>query len=151
MLNYRLHARQYLDELDEGHYPLDESYILLEDGILLQRRLQEMNLWATRPLVFLNMCESAQVFPDISEGLIDTFLKQGARSVIGTEIPMLARFADLFSRRFFDLIVGPDEPTSFGRALYELRRYYLDRGNPLAFAYTLYGDATTRMVLMENS
>jgi hypothetical protein len=58
---------------------------------------------------------------------------------------MLARFADLFSRHFFDLVLTPPRPASTGRALLELRRHYLDLGNPLAFAYTLYGDATMRL------
>jgi len=145
MTAYRLQAQKYLSGLEQDPQRVEENYILLDDGYLMQREMQEMDLWATRPLVFLNMCESAQVFPDISEGMIDLFLKKGARAVIGTEIPMLARFADLFAREFFDLVLTPPRPTSTGQALLELRRRHLDRGNPLAFAYTLYGDATTRL------
>jgi hypothetical protein len=33
-----------------------------------------MRLQRSAPLVFLNMCESAQVFPDMSDSLIDNFL-----------------------------------------------------------------------------
>ncbi len=145
MTAYRLEAQKYLADLEQEPQRIEENYILLDDGYLLQREMQEMDLWSTRPLVFLNMCESAQVFPEISEGMIDLFLKKGARAVIGTEIPMLARFADLFAREFFDLVLTPPKPTSTGQALLELRRRHLDRGNPLAFAYTLYGDATTRL------
>jgi len=145
MTDYRLQAGKYLSDLEQDQQRMEENYILLDGGYLLQREMQEMDLWATRPFVFLNICESTQIFPDISEGMIDLFLKKGARAVIGTEIPMLARFADLFSRHFFDLVLTPPKPVSTGRALLELRRHYLDRGNPLAFAYTLYGDATTRL------
>ena len=108
-----------------------------------------MNLRESTPLVFLNMCESAQVFPDISMGLVDVFLRKGARGVIGTEMPMLDHFADLFSRDFFDaLFYQQDEdqnPMSVGKILLDLRRKYLEKGNPLGFAYTLFGDATTHL------
>jgi hypothetical protein len=150
---YRMRAAKLLREEEPD---LDRTYIKLNEGYLLLTELNNlMNLKQVNPLVFLNMCESAQIFPDISEGLIDVFLKKGARAVIGTEMPMLPHFADLFSRRFFEafLTAPADEDTngdrnktaSVGFILYKLRREFLNKGNPLGFAYTLFGSAMTRL------
>jgi hypothetical protein len=147
---YRERAARLLAEL-EGPL-LTETHIKLTYGNLLLRELRNlMRLERAAPLVFLNMCESAQVFPHIAEGLIDIFLRKGARAVIGTEMPMLPHFADLFSRRFFEAFLYPQEAeevretAAVGPILHRLRREFLDRGNPLGFAYTLFGSATTRL------
>ena len=146
---YRERGLAELQELEGDHALLDETHIRLAHGRLLLRELREMaRLEKGAPLVFLNMCESAQVFPTISEGLIDTFLKRGARTVIGTEMPMLPHFADLFSRRFFERFLycgdGGAAPDA-GVVLLELRRTFLSQKNPLGFAYTLFGDARARL------
>ena len=91
MAEYRLRAQDYLADLEDNQHLMEENYILLDGGYLLQREMQEMDLWLTRPLIFLNMCESAQVFPNFSADTIDLFLKKGARAVIGAEISMLAQ------------------------------------------------------------
>ena len=140
MKTYRERALEDIEALEGGHNLLDESFIRLRRGMLLLRELYAlMNLRQSHPLEFLNMCESAQVFPLVKGGLIDAFLEKGARAVIGTEIPMLTPFADLYSREFFDALFFDGAPV--GEILYRLRRKYLDVGNPLAFAYTLFGDA----------
>jgi hypothetical protein len=103
------------------------------------------------PLVFLNMCESTEFYPGATDNLVDIFLERGAGGVIGTEMPMLTVFGDLMARRFFELYLGPDlesggsEGQGIGRVLWLLRRQFLDRGNPLGFAYTYFGDTTTRV------
>lgn len=147
---YRERGLAELQELEGDHALLDETHIRLAHGRLLLRELREMaRLEKGAPLVFLNMCESAQVFPTISEGLIDVFLKRGARTVIGTEMPMLPHFADLFSRRFFERFLyrsGTDGASpDAGAVLLELRRTFLNQKNPLGFAYTLFGDARVRL------
>jgi hypothetical protein len=148
MARYRQHLLEDVKEIEDKNL-LHETYIRLTKGYLSLQKLQNMALDTSEPLVFLNMCESAQVFPNISEGLIDAFLKKGARNVIGTEIPMLDRFADLFSRQFFDaLFFGLDkakQPMSIGEIMYNLRRKFMELGNPLGFAYTSFGDVTTRL------
>jgi hypothetical protein len=142
MKAYRERALGELEALERDHGLLDESFIRLSKGLLLLRELYAgMNLSRTHPLVFLNMCESAQVFPVLKGGLIDAFLEKGARAVIGTEIPMIAPFADLMSREFFDALLFAEKPAAAGEILYRLRRKHLDNGNPLGFAYTLFGDA----------
>lgn len=150
MKRYRKRALESLQKEIESAALFSETYIRLQKGDLLLRELRkEMNLRESTPLVFLNMCESAQVFPNVSGGLVDVFLRKGARGVIGTEIPMLDSFADLFSREFFNaLFYQKDEgknPVSVGKILFDLRRKFLDIGNPLGFAYTLFGDATMHL------
>jgi hypothetical protein len=102
-------------------------------------------------LVFLNMCESAQVLPSLSDGFVPFFIAHGARGVIGTECPMTATFAGPFAQEFFRRFFA-GQPV--GRILLDLRREYLrlepdeagnPRGNPLALAYTLYCDADLRL------
>ena len=44
-----------------------------------------------------------------------------------------------------DLILAEEQPVSIGRARYKLRRKYLLKGNPLGFACTLFGDASTTL------
>ncbi len=151
---YRKRAAEFLSDLEKRlEFSIDETFIRLQDGYLWMRELKEkVNLETSAPLVFLNMCESAQIFPSLSDGLIDIFLKRGARGVIGTEIPMIDSFADLFAREFFHLLFyqridinGDETPIPVGETLYELRRKFLDLENPLGFAYTMYGDATIHL------
>lgn len=94
------------------------------------------------PLVFLNMCESAQVLPSLSGGFVPFFIQHGARGVIGTECPMTSTFAHPFSQAFFGRFLQ-GQPA--GRVLWELRREFLEKGNPLGLAYTLYCDADVRL------
>jgi len=130
----------------------DHSYIQIEDTMLKLRdlRLFKPENSTLAPLVFLNMCESAEFYPGATDNLVDVFLERGAGGVIGTEMPMPTVFGDLISRRFFELYLSADskrdgEGQTIGRVLWLLRRQFLDQGNPLAFAYTYYGDATTRL------
>lgn len=149
MQQYRQRLIDFLQGLKDSDL-LSETFIRLYRGDIFLDELLDpqnpMNLEQSKPLVFLNMCESAQIFPNISKGFIDVFLRHQARGVIGTEIPMIPSFADLFSREFFEsLFHGQDaegKPLSIGNILFDLRRRYLDMGNPLGFAYTYYGDTT---------
>ena len=65
-----------------------------------------------------------------------------ARGVIGTECSMNTIFADDFARAFLTRFFQ-GEPA--GDILLALRRRYLEQGNPLALAYTLYCDADLRL------
>ncbi len=113
-------------ELSYGKLYLDELY----DGV---RKLP------SSPLVILNMCESAQVTPSLSESFFHFFLSRGASAVIGTECPMTVEFAHPFAEKFLaDLLSG--QPV--GEALREARRHFLSKKNPLGLAYTLFGRAT---------
>lgn len=97
-----------------------------------------------RPIVFLNMCQSAQLLPSLSSGLVNLFLQRDASAVIGTEGVMTGVFANEFSKSVFaELFAGED----IGTALWKSRRRFLadDLRNPLGLAYTLYGLATVRL------
>jgi len=131
----------------------DHSYIQIQDSML---KLGDLRLFkpadsTIAPLVFLNMCESAEFYPGATDNLVDVFLERGAGGVLGTEMPMLTVFGDLMARQFFELYLSADpedegsEGQMIGRVLWLLRRRFLDQGNPLAFAYTYFGDATTRL------
>ena len=149
MAQYRQQGLDFLEVLEGPERLRDETFILLQSGYLTLPKLRNMNLWNSAPMVFLNMCESAQVSPTLSEGLIDVFLKHGARGVVGTEMPMIPHFADLFSRRFFERFFfgrgTKREVEEVGKILLDLRCEFLEKGNPLGFAYVLFGDATTRL------
>jgi hypothetical protein len=100
------------------------------------------------PVVFLNMCESAEFYPGATDNLVDVFLRRGARGVIGTEVPIPPAFGDELARRFFKSFFAAEkngDGREIGRVLWDLRRGFLDEGNPMGFMYTYFGDSTTRL------
>jgi hypothetical protein len=94
----------------------------------------------TKPVVFLNMCQSADLLPGLSSGLPRLFLDREAAAVIGTEAPVTAQFADSFAREMLASLLGGER---LGRALLAARRRFNDDRNPLALLYTVYGSANT--------
>jgi hypothetical protein len=133
-------VREHLDDL----FDVSDSWLRLTRGKIPLTMLKETvpSEFSQHPLVFLNMCESAQVLPSLSDGFVPFFLQRGARGVIGTECSMNTIFADDFARAFLTLFFQGE---SVGRILLTLRRRYLKEGNPLALAYTLYSDAGLRL------
>lgn len=116
-------------ELSSGKVYLDELYHL-KDKVDLKKN----------PIVFLNMCESAQVIPTLSDSFIHFFLDRGAACVIGTECPMTVEFAHPFSEMFFEGLLRGD---CVGKAALEASRHFIkDLKNPLGLAYTIYGSVT---------
>lgn len=130
------------DLITHPDFEPDESWIGLTGGRLYLSDLRARPVRFTRrPIVFLNMCESAQVLPGLSESFVAFFLDRQARSVIGTECPMTNQFAHPFSEYLLgELLKG--EP--LGEALRRARRHFVGRKNPLGLAYTLFGSGTTR-------
>jgi HEAT repeat protein len=115
-------------ELSYGRLYLDELYDDIESKL------------GSKPLVFLNMCESAQITPSLSDSFIHFFINRGAKGVIGTECPMTVEFAHPFSEKFLgDLLAGE----TVGNALLNARYHFIKLKNPLGLAYTLFGSATT--------
>ncbi len=120
----------------------DESWIGLPYGKILLKELMAEEMRLTRsPVVFLNMCQSAQLLPTLSESFVSLFLGRKARSVIGTECPMTTKFAHPFSERVLRALM---EGKPIGGALLEARRAFMKKRNPLGLAYTLFGSATTQ-------
>jgi hypothetical protein len=123
----------------------DESWIFIGDAEVKERTLIAAKFFERRrPIVFLNMCQSADLLPSMSDGFVRLFLKRNAAAVLGTESPMTAVFAAAFAKTMFDaLFSGKD----IGTALLATRRHYLGstQRNPLGLAYTLYGRATAKV------
>jgi hypothetical protein len=131
---------EHLDDL----FDVSDSWIRLTRGKIPLAMLKETvpDQFSRHPIVFLNMCESAQVLPSLSDGFVPFFIGRGARAVVGTECSMNTVFADDFARAF---LVRFFQGEAVGDILLALRRQTLDQGNPLALAYTLYGDADLRL------
>jgi hypothetical protein len=115
------------------------SYIQLTSGKLYLDELSEIRSVPGEPLVVLNMCESAQRSPLLSESFVHFFLDRGAAAVLGTECPMTVQFAHPFAEAFLEALLRGDE---VGEALLRSRRKFMEVKNPLGLAYTLYGRDT---------
>ncbi|WP_135611479.1 HEAT repeat domain-containing protein [Methanococcoides sp. AM1] len=128
------------DSIKKGSFEPERSWIGLSYGKLYLRELYEhvSNFYAS-PLVILNMCESAQVTPSLSDSFIHFFLDRGACAVLGTECPMTVEFAHPFAEKFLEDILSGEE---VGKVLLEARWHFVKLHNPLGLAYTLFGPAT---------
>lgn len=132
------------DEIAAGRYEIDRSWIELRHGMLYLDEMQEKvpPQLSGNPLVVLNMCESAQVIPSLTDSFVDFFLLRGACAVVGTECPMTVEFAHPFGQRFLEGVLA-GRPV--GEVLVDARRHFLIvEHNPLGLAYTLFGSATAR-------
>ena len=120
----------------------DASIELTKSLIRLRELEREPVDLRGQPIVFLNMCQSAQVLPRLTGSFVDFFLRKRARSVLGTECPVPPAFADAFAHQIIPQLVSG---TAIGQALLDARRALAkDCGNPLGLAYTLWGAADTR-------
>jgi len=122
----------------------DESWMYIGAAEITENRLKRQNFFERRrPIVFLNMCQSADLFPSMSSGLVRVFLDHNASAVLGTECPMTAVFASAFAEEVFNSLFSGDD---IGTALWKSRRHFLNQlRNPLGLAYTLYGRAVARL------
>ena len=134
-----------LFKLEQQEYqPTDpnigDSWLKWNSSLFPLRLLSQWNLKLPRkPLVMLNMCESAQVLPTLSAGFIPFFSQIGARGVLGTECPMLAPFAAAFGQKLIEQLANGEK---IGDVLPALRLHFIEEErNPLGLAYTYYGDA----------
>jgi len=122
----------------------DESWIFIGGAEIKESTLKRQPFFeARRPIVFLNMCQSADLIPSISSGFARVFLDHNASAVIGTESPMTAVFANAFGEAVLDgMFSGEDVGTSLWKAR---RRFLNEVRNPLGLAYTLYGRANAKL------
>lgn len=116
------------------------DYITLPDfrGLGLTR-----GALVSRPLVFLNACESADYTPDAYGSFIARFHAAGACGLVGTECSVWERTARAvavgFFRQLFDGIPA-------GEALWQTSLDLLANYNPLGLTYTLFASSLTRLV-----
>jgi hypothetical protein len=133
-----------LKVLTHGDFRETEAWIELTHGKLALHTLEEVTVQQLqRPIVFLNLCQSAQVMPGVSQSFVWFFLiRASARSVLGTECLVSPAFADVMGRELLRRLL---RGTPLGEALRQARKDLLEvRGNPLGLAYTLWGAATSR-------
>lgn len=74
--------------------------------------------------------------------MVNAFLARGAIGVIGTEVSIPPQFGDLAGRLLLQKLV---EGQLVSRAVFDLRRAFIDKRNLLGFVYTYYGDASARI------
>ncbi|WP_316193855.1 hypothetical protein [Bradyrhizobium sp. SZCCHNRI1029] len=91
------------------------------------------------PIIILNMCQSAVLWPGVSSSFVRLFLQRRASAVIGTECTVPENFADWFGRLMLEqLFKGEPLGVSFLHAREELAR----ANSLLGLAYSLYGSAS---------
>jgi hypothetical protein len=125
-----------IEEASDSLLDLDGGFVTLTSlADSLKKRMPG------RPLVFLSMCESAQVSA-AGTGFVPLLLRRGARAVIGTEGPTLWSLSREMDTKIVSRLL---EGETISSAFHKTRRE-LAQTNVLALIYTLYGDAAARVV-----
>lgn len=94
------------------------------------------------PVIFLNTCQSAQVWNALDESFVGFFLKRGASSVIGTESTVPISFAEPFANEVLNTIFNGAGWQGVGEAVRQARLTLMaSHNNPLGLSYTVYGSA----------
>lgn len=122
-----------------------EAKMFFGTASLTETELNEIDFFQgqTRPIIFLNMCHSADLLPAMGHGLTRRFIERNASAVVGTECPMTAVFADLFAGKVLE---GLADAWPIGLAIKDARQYFHAKCNPLGFAYTLYGRSDAQLL-----
>jgi hypothetical protein len=117
----------------------------LEDTVITRDNLRSAEIrWVkTRPLVFINGCNTAAVEPARGMEFVSALMGLAAAGVIGTDITLFEPLACAFAEECFRLFAGGFE---IGEAIREARLALLKNGNPLGLLYTPYSLATLRLV-----
>jgi CHAT domain len=98
---------------------------------------------ADAPIVFLNTCESAQIWNAVDGSFVGFFLDRGARAVVGTECTVPVVLADVFGREALANLFSGD---SLGEAVFKARLTLLaTNNNPLGLCYCIYGSSDARL------
>jgi CHAT domain len=98
---------------------------------------------ADAPIVFLNTCESAQIWNAVDGSFVGFFLDRGARAVVGTECTVPVVLADAFGREALSHLFAGD---SVGEAVFKARVALLaSSNNPLGLCYCIYGSSDARL------
>ncbi len=117
----------------------------------------------SRPLVFLNACESGTPLRLQSINFPSVLINFGASGVIATACTMPDNFASAFATRFYSQLFGKylanpsssdtlqeaaSTPYYIGEALWETSRYFWETyQNPLGLAYGLYAESNQELEL----
>jgi CHAT domain len=95
------------------------------------------------PIVFLNTCESAQIWNAVDGSFVGFFLDRGARAVVGTECTVPVVLADEFGREALAHLFSGD---TVGEAVFKARVALLaSSNNPLGLCYCIYGSSDAHL------
>lgn len=101
--------------------------------------------WPSRPLVFLNGCQTTDLEPERAIDFVSFFVEDAsACGVIGTEITVFEEFAREFAEEFLRCFLTEREP--IGAAVTNARLALLSKGNPLGLSYIPYALPSIRLV-----
>jgi LysM repeat protein len=104
----------------------------------------DRNAWKrTRPLIFINGCETADIRPGLALDLVSAFASLRASGVIGTEVSVQTSTAYSAAESVFKSLADGDE---IGQAIRDMRWGLLKQGNVLGLAYTAYSLANLHIV-----
>ncbi len=118
--------------------PSDEQFLI--DG----HDFQKLPDWsATRPLVFLNGCQTRAVEPQHTADFAEIFVQQKASGVIGTETVTYEELAAEFADAMLDRFVTRGQTVA--EAVRGARLDLLARKNPLGLIYTAFAPPNLRM------
>jgi hypothetical protein len=133
------HAETSENDTDDSKLVLtDSERVTLADLEVFAPTREQL---ASRPLVFVNACESGELAPIFYAGFVSYFLAKGARGVIGTECRTPGLFASEWAKAFFDELF---HGKPLGEVVLELRRRFLSEfGNPLGLLYGVHCDTDT--------
>ncbi len=95
---------------------------------------------ATKPLIFINGCHTAEVTPVQAADFVKAFMGAGAAGVVGTEIMLDQPVASEAAEELLATLLG--DGSTVGSALQTMRRTLLAKGNVMGLAYTAYCSAS---------
>ncbi|MFG1179297.1 CHAT domain-containing protein [Xanthobacter versatilis] len=96
------------------------------------------------PVLFLNTCQSAQIWNGVENSFVSFFLSRGARAIIGSEATIPAVFADRFGCEVMGRIFQGE---TIGEAVRQARLTLLQASrNPLGLCYAVYGAGDARLI-----
>lgn len=96
------------------------------------------------PVLFLNTCQSAQLWNGVENSFVSFFLSRGARAIIGSEATIPAVFADRFGCEVLGRIFQGE---TIGEAVRQARLTLLQASrNPLGLCYSVYGAGDARLI-----
>jgi hypothetical protein len=119
------HSGQFISFNREGGPKLDTSAITDAN----------LQLCGSRPLLFLNGCDSAGQDPETLLALINSFLERGASGAVGTEITVFLNMATRFAEAFVEAFGR----APLGEAMRLARWDLLRKGSPLGLIYLAFG------------
>jgi hypothetical protein len=127
----------------ESSLSLSKSVVSLTS--LLVEMARDRRRLDDAPIVFLNTCDSAQVWNAVDSSFVGFFLDRGARAVLGSESTIPVVLADAFGRTVLEAMLTAG--SSLGEAVHKARLDLLnDSRNPLGLCYCIYGAADARLV-----